>query len=379
MKSIQAPKKKVDLLFIITIIAIVALSVVAAGIAKIEKPKIVPTPLPTEETINVNKLVISEIMTNNGGVFINSENQATDYLELYNGTDKTINLKGYGLSDRTDAVKWVFSDYSLQPGEYVVVGLTGKLQAGMNAAFKLSSKGGETVMLVNPNSKVIDAIETVALNKNNAMMRDGNGAWFVSEYGTPGYPNTQNGLTSYYESLLAPEDETVEIIVNEFLARNKGNFKNQDGVYTGFIEFINITDKPVNLSQYSLSDNTAVPFKYNFENVELAPNGIYCLYLGSQNYSKEKYLGFNFDGNNGNIVLSKQGKIVQSIEYAGLPNGVAMVRTASGEYIQSGILSPGDFNDPNGIARFQAKHLANPSDIIINEVMSDNEIGRAHV
>lgn len=46
-------------------------------------------------------------MSNNGGIYVNSNNQVTDYVELYNGTDKAIDLTGYGLSDRKDRVKWV--------------------------------------------------------------------------------------------------------------------------------------------------------------------------------------------------------------------------------------------------------------------------------
>ena len=45
---------------------------------------------------NIHELVISEIMSNNSGVYVDDENKASDYVELYNGTSKTINLKGYG-------------------------------------------------------------------------------------------------------------------------------------------------------------------------------------------------------------------------------------------------------------------------------------------
>lgn len=368
--KVQQPKKKLDLVFVIAIVSIVVLALTASGLAQLEKKGIEPQPLPAEQTININKLVISEIMSNNGGVFMNDENRTTDYLEIYNGKSEAVNLKGYGLSDRTDSVKWVFSDCILNPGEYVVVALTGKLQAGLNAAFKLSSKGGETVMLVNPNSKVIDAVETVALGKNQSMMRDGDGKWFVSEYGTPGYPNTMAGLEAYYESLKGEAEE--ELVINEFLARNKGNFMNKDGVYAGFIEFINVSDHVIDMSEYTLGDTVNVPFRHTFEAVQLAPKEVYSVYLGDSSLGKEKYIGFKFDNNNGTIVLSKHGKIVQSFKYDNLPNGTAIVRSPEGDYFRSSVVSPGKLNTPGGISSFQSEYLANPKDLMINELMSSN-------
>lgn len=371
MKRTNVEKKKFDFIFVIAAIAVVVGALLAGRIAGIEKPSVDPAPLPVDDNNNIHELVISEIMTNNGGVFLNSENKTTDYVELYNGTQKTINLKGYGLSDRTDAIKWVFSDYELLPGQYVAVALTGKLQEGLNAAFKLSSKGGETVILVNPGSKVIDAVDTVSLGKNAAMMRDGDGKWFVSEFGTPGYPNTEAGLEAYYASLYS--EDTGELIINEFMARNKGNFRNKDGVYTGFIEFKNVSDHNVDLGQYTLGDSIAVPFRHTLEDITLAPGAIYSLYLGNEELGTENYAGFNFDGTSGVIVLSKGGKIVQSMEYQNLPNGKALVREDEDEYIQSGVVSPGQDNTPEGIEKFQKEYLTNPNDLMISEVMSDNQ------
>ena len=94
-------------------------------------------PIPDDSPININKLVISELMSSNNGVYVNENGVMCDYLELYNGTSKTINLNGYGLSDRKDTIKWTFGDVKIEPGEYLVVSLTGKLEEGLNAAMKL--------------------------------------------------------------------------------------------------------------------------------------------------------------------------------------------------------------------------------------------------
>ncbi|MBQ6654562.1 MAG: lamin tail domain-containing protein [Erysipelotrichaceae bacterium] len=319
----------------------------------------------------INKLVISEIMTNNDGSYANENGAACDFLEIYNGSSKPVNLDGYGLSDKKDRIKWAFSNTVLQPGQYIVVALTGKLEDGYNAAFKLSSKGGENVILTNARGKVIDAVDTLALSKGQVMARDGNGQWVVYDYATPGYPNSREGLQQYVASLQSQEDS--EILINEVLPRNNGNFVNEDGRREGFIELINVSRKTVDLSQYNLSNNSSAPFKKQLDKVSLAPGEVYLIYCG--NRSAESccdYAGFSLNGKNGEVVLSRGGKIVQTLTYSQLDNGKAYVRQDNGSYAALSTVSPGYANSPKGVEQFQSRYLANPKGLIINELMTRN-------
>ncbi len=365
-------KKKPNLFFIIIVVALVAASLILASTLDTGVETVEGADLPTDETNNINELVISEIMASNGGVYVNSNNEATDYIEIYNGTGSTINLNGYGLSDRKDTIKWVFGDVSIAPGEYIVVALTGQLEEGNNASFKLSSNGGEYVILTNASGKVIDAVETVAMTKNQTMMRDGNGEWFVCNYGTPGFSNTEAGLTAYYESLKADE-ETAALQVNEFLARNKGNFVNEDGSYSGYIEVINVSDETINLSDYTLSNNTEVPFKYTFPDVTLASGEVYRVYTGEVTNGTQEYTGFNFDSTMGTVIIGHNGKIVQQVTYDNLTNGYALIRDEEGTYYISSNISPNYENTTSGIDQFQEEYLTMPTGLIINEIMNDND------
>ena len=63
--------------------------------------------LDNKET-SVKSLVINEIMTGNNGTIASFDGGIYDYLELYNGSDKDIELKDYGLGDENNKVKWVF-------------------------------------------------------------------------------------------------------------------------------------------------------------------------------------------------------------------------------------------------------------------------------
>ena len=56
-----------------------------------------------------SKLYISEIMASNKKTINDSDNESSDYIELYNGYNYDINLSGYYLSDElTSNKKWSF-------------------------------------------------------------------------------------------------------------------------------------------------------------------------------------------------------------------------------------------------------------------------------
>ena len=227
-----------------------------------------------ESEINIHKLVINEIMTSNKGVVTDSEGKLRDYIEIYNGNDHDINLKNYGLSDENEKVKWVFGNTVVKANSYVVVFLGGK-NGELMAEFKLKSSGGEVVALLKPNGKAVDAIETVALEGNTVMARDENGKWVIQTQPTPGYSNNIEGHKAFLLSLETSDEKELEI--NEVLADNKGNFKNDKGDYSGYIEIKNISKKNINLEGYSLSNSEDASFKWQllFILVELVMLKVY--------------------------------------------------------------------------------------------------------
>lgn len=372
MKKFEPKKKKVDLIFIlITVIAIIAMALLSVFFQKPEfDDKVIISELPETSQEVFGKLVISEVMSNNGGIYTNSNNEVTDYVELYNGTDKAIDLTGYGLSDRKDRVKWVFGEVIIEPDSYLVVALTGKDEEGLNANFKLRAAGKEYLILVNKGGKVVDAVETVSLAKNQTMNRKADGTWFVANYGTPNHENSMQGLNAYLASIMS--EETSAIVVNEVLVKNNGNFINEYERMDGFIELINISDQPVSLKDYNLGNDIYSPFRYRFEDIILQPNELYVLYTGDSTLLGTNYLGFTFKNKNGNIVLSKNGKIVQNLEYKNLANGYALTRIDD-FYVHRPTVS---FNQPNtsaGIEEFQNKYLKANEGLIINEAMNKNK------
>lgn len=323
-----------------------------------------------ENEINISKLVLNEVMTSNKGTITDGNGKLYDYVEIYNGNDHDINLKNYGLSDENNKVKWVFGDTVIEAKSYLVVFLTGK-SGNLEAPFKLKSAGGETLALLKPNGKPTDAIKTVALASNTVLARDENGDWVIQDKPTPGFANNLNGHKDFIESLMSNDDQTLEI--NEILAENKGNFKNENGDYSGYIEVKNISKKTINLQGYSLSNSEDVCFKWQFPSYSLGSGDVVLVYTsGVSSIDKVLSTGFKLKNKNGTVILSnKEGKIIQKLDYDNLGNGIALIKQGK-NYLENNAISPGYPNTIDGIKSFEKKYLTYSSDLLINEVMNSN-------
>ncbi len=326
----------------------------------------------TDGEVNIYKLVINEVMTSNKGAYADPNGKIYDYVEIYNGNEKDINLKDYGLSDEESKVKWVFPETIIGPKEYIVVFLSGNRSEGLYANFKLKSSGGEVMTLFKPNGKVVDAVETVALDGNTVMARDLNGKWVVQTEATPGYANTKEGRSEFLASLISDDEKVIEI--NEILANNKGNFKNKNGEYSGYIEVKNISKNSVNLANYGLSNSEVASFKWQFPSKVLEPGEVVVVFTSGKSCKTcdELSTGFKLDSKNGFAVLTNnKGKIVDKVEYKNLPNGIGYIKQ-DGKFLQNNAISPGFDNTVDGIKSFQKKYLSTPKDLIISEVMNNN-------
>lgn len=124
---------------------------------------------------NPNTLIISEVCSrNNTTAHDEIGSYGSDYIEIYNGTDETINLKGYGLSDsRDDLYRFVMPNVELASHAAIVVwcnpmeqDLTQYAEDFVvrdirGADFSNSSKG-ENVYLTDPDGSVVSAVTVVA-------------------------------------------------------------------------------------------------------------------------------------------------------------------------------------------------------------------------
>ena len=77
--------------------------------------------------LGFSQIVINEIMSVNKSTIADEDNDFADWIELYNRSDSSQQLSGFGLSDDpTEPLKWVFPDVSMAQGEHVLVFASGK-------------------------------------------------------------------------------------------------------------------------------------------------------------------------------------------------------------------------------------------------------------
>ena len=363
-------KFKNNILFFIVCISLLVVLSLLSFLADRSTKKLDKTEL-SDADIEVKSLVLNEIMTSNKGAIADEDGYVYDYVEIYNGSDKDINLNGYGLSDENTKVKYVFPNTEIKSHEYLIVFLSGTNKGGMHANFKLKSSGGEIVALLKPNGKVLDAIETIALDGNTVMARDAKGNWVNMEKATPGYSNNTEGYEAYLKSLLYEGEK--ELVINEVLAENKGNFKDSNGNYSGYIEIKNISNKSVNLANYGLSNEENVIYKWQFPSISLSSGEVLVVYTSGVS-SKQGQLSasFKLKSKNGAAVLSNnKGKIIDKVKYENLANGLALIREEN-KLLENNSISPGYPNTVDGIKSFQKKYLTNPKGLMISEAMNSN-------
>ncbi len=66
-------------------------------------------------------------MSSNNGILTDMDGDTPDWIEFYNSGIAAVNLNGYGLSDKKEVpFEWVFPDFAVNPGEYLLVFASGK-------------------------------------------------------------------------------------------------------------------------------------------------------------------------------------------------------------------------------------------------------------
>ena len=110
-----------------------------------------------DDYIKASKLYISEIMASNSYTVQDEDGDYSDYIEIYNGYNYSINLDGYYLSDSEfETNKWMISNITIEPKQYILIFASGKNKE-YHTNFKLSSEG-EVLTLTDNTGNIISKI-----------------------------------------------------------------------------------------------------------------------------------------------------------------------------------------------------------------------------
>ena len=147
---------------------------------------------------NKNGLVINEIMQSNVECIMDDIKEFPDsWVELYNNSDQTVNLKDYKISNKNKEKKaWQLPDMELKKGEYIIIycDKEGKEDNRLHPDFRLESGKGATLYLFY-NKEVVDSLpgdmkKMPAPDVAFGRKTDGAEEWGYQLTPTPGKSNT---------------------------------------------------------------------------------------------------------------------------------------------------------------------------------------------
>lgn len=322
-------------------------------------------------------LRLSEVMTDNAAALPDESGKFGDWVEIENTLDTPINLKGVGLSDRSDRIKFLFPDVTLNPKGRVIVfcDSTNKddPHSEFHAKFKLSSLG-DTVYLFDANGTAIDSVKAPTLNADEAYARNEEGNWEKTGAYSPGYPNTQEGYESY---LAAYNVHPNTLMINEVVPTPRSGLRDEDGELSDWVELYNAGNKEIKLGNYALSDDETKPVKWPFPKDAVIPaGGYYIVFCSGKNKVEQetRYPHTNFSINNEQetIVLSTLlGELVDRVVVTGVGKDMSYGRDDNGNWKVFTLPTPGAPNNQYGADRAdQYIRALNPTGVYLSEVVS---------
>lgn len=200
---------------------------------------------------------ISEVMAADQRVLPDSFGQFSDWVELYNTTDRPIDLSGWYLTDDpVQKQKWMIPSLVLQPMERAVIFCSGKdtgLAGELHAGFSLSA-AGESLTLVAHGGVVVDSVNIPASQENRAFIFEDDAAAVMTDRPTPGYENTQEGYDAFCEAAM-PQGP---LAIWEVMTANDRYLPQRLGTCYDWVELRNISDAPLDLSNFYISDDPEV-------------------------------------------------------------------------------------------------------------------------
>ena len=129
---------------------------------------------------------IHEVLYRNSRSILDEDGDRSDFVELYNGGEYAVDLKGWYISDSVEKLtKWALPDVTLAPGAFQLVFLSGKDRdrGELHASFSL--RAGETVTLFNSVSRQYDAVMIPETEENVSIGRDEDGQIVFYSHPTP--------------------------------------------------------------------------------------------------------------------------------------------------------------------------------------------------
>ena len=291
---------------LLSVLFIVLLCIIFAACGKSQPapeatpvPTAAPTPQPTPEPTpyispDADKIKISELMVKNDATLLDSDGEFSDWFELVNTSDSPVSLAGWRVSDGEDKSGWSFPDVTIDAGGYLLVFASSKESAGteLHAGFSLSED--ETLYLYAPENYLADSAPNVSTMADHSSVRRADGSFEDCIWPTPGYSNDADG----YELFCAAHTASSPLVINEVMVYNDSYNRQPDGEYYDWVELKNVSEEPIMLAEYYLSDDKDNPMLWRLPERYLDPGALLVVHCsGNSDLSTSDTVHSNFSLN----------------------------------------------------------------------------------
>lgn len=291
---------------LLSVLFIVLLCIIFAACGKSQPapeatpvPTAAPTPQPTPEPTpyispDADKIKISELMVKNDATLLDSDGEFSDWFELVNTSDSPVSLAGWRVSDGEDKSGWSFPDVTIDAGGYLLVFASSKESTGteLHASFSLSED--ETLYLYAPENYLADSAPNVSTMADHSSVRRADGSFEDCIWPTPGYSNDAEG----YELFCAAHTATSPLVINEVMVYNDSYNRQPDGEYYDWVELKNVSEEPIMLAEYYLSDDKDNPMLWRLPERYLDPGALLVVHCsGNSDLSTSDTVHSNFSLN----------------------------------------------------------------------------------
>ena len=292
-----------------------------------------------------------------------------DYVEIHNTGSSPVDISGYMLSDKPDAIGYTFPQGTVLPaGGYAVCWCDKNAGSPLYGSFGISNDGTDSIYLYNNANVIVDRVDVPVVGTNVPYIRTADGSWQRGTWLTPGYENTEDGYNAW---LRGGDSQALQVRISEILPGAACMDADGSGRITDWVELYNYGTEPADLTDGYLSDDPAQPIKWQLPQLILQP-GEYVLIRCAGDEAQPGDADFLLSRDSGTVILSgKLGQTLSRVDYPNLGRDVSWSYTDSA-YALSRTPTPGYENTENGYnAWLQAVNAAS-CPVVISEIMGAN-------
>lgn len=314
-------------------------------------------------------IVLSEVVASNRTCPA-PNGQYLDYVEIHNTSDSPVDVSGFMVSDKPDAIGYTFPQGTVIPaGGYAVCWCDKNAESPSYGAFGISNDGTDTLYLYNSANVVIDQLDVPVLGSNVPYQRNAQGIWGRGTLLTPGYENTEKGYAQWLAGVSATN---VDVVISEVVTG--GNCLDADGSgrATDWVELYNQGKQEVDLTGAWLSDDPAEPVKWQLPQLVLQP-GQYAVIRCAGDRAQEGDANFSLSRDGCTVSLTGvMGNCIHKVEVPLIGRDISYAMDTKGEFAPCDRPTPGFENTESGYSQWLRAVGAEQTQLVISEVLPAN-------